>query len=134
MSLDIKNSGKNLVIPYAAHLGVCVTENANGQAAISLEIKDEHKNSWDGAHGGVILSVLDMAMGLSARSLEPSSIGAVTIELKTNFLKVVSARLNVSALATRAGRNLIFVEASAVNELDEIAAKATGTFKLRYER
>jgi Uncharacterized protein, possibly involved in aromatic compounds catabolism len=58
----------------AEHLGVSAHRQKNGEAEVSLKLKPEHLNSWGAAHGGVILGVFDIVMGLSAISIddEPS--------------------------------------------------------------
>ena len=101
---------------------------------ITLVLRPKHHNSWGAAHGGVILSVLDMVMGLSAKSVDAQASGAITIELKTNFIQMVTTRLRAKAKATRMGRTLIFVEGELFNEDGELAAKASGTFKLKYPK
>jgi uncharacterized protein (TIGR00369 family) len=89
-------------------------------------------NSWQMAHGGVIMSMLDIAMAMSAKTLDDASSDAATVELKTNFLKAATGRITARARAQRAGRSLVFVEGEMRNEPQELLARATGTFKLRY--
>jgi uncharacterized protein (TIGR00369 family) len=125
-------SGIDFNIPFAEHLGVTGYRQKNGEAEISLQLKPEHLNSWGSAHGGVILGVFDILMGLSAKSMDVKASGAITIELKTNFLRTVNHAINACARATRCGRTLIFVEAEIFNEDGQLAAKASGTFKLKY--
>ena len=127
-------SGIDFNIPFAEHLGVNGYRQKNGEAEISLQLKPEHLNSWGSAHGGVILGVFDILMGLSAKSIDVEASGAITIELKTNFLQTVTDAINARARATRSGRTLIFVEGEIFNEDGHLAAKASGTFKLKYAR
>lgn len=127
-------SGIDFHIPFAEHLGVRASRVENGEAEITLELKEEHLNSWDAAHGGVILSVLDMVMGLSAKSIDSKASGAITIELKTNFLQIATEKLRAHAHAIRTGRTLIFVEGEVFNGDGHLSAKASGTFKLKYPK
>ncbi len=128
------SSGIDIHIPFAEYLGVRAHKQENGELEITLALRPEHHNSWGAAHGGVILSVLDMVMGLSAKSVDAQASGAITIELKTNFIQMVTTRLRAKAKATRMGRTLIFVEGELFNEDGELAAKASGTFKLKYPK
>jgi uncharacterized protein (TIGR00369 family) len=128
------SSGIDIHIPFAEYLGVRAHQQENGELEITLALRPEHHNSWGAAHGGVILSVLDMVMGLSAKSVDAQASGAITIELKTNFIQMVTTRLRAKAKATRMGRTLIFVEGELFNEDGELAAKASGTFKLKYPK
>ncbi|MDP4835848.1 MAG: PaaI family thioesterase [Burkholderiales bacterium] len=128
------SSGIDIHIPFAEYLGVRAHQQENGELEITLALRPKHHNSWGAAHGGVILSVLDMVMGLSAKSVDAQASGAITIELKTNFIQMVTTRLRAKAKATRMGRTLIFVEGELFNEDGELAAKASGTFKLKYPK
>ena len=128
------SSGIDIHIPFAEDLGVRAHQQENGELEITLALRPKHHNSWGAAHGGVILSVLDMVMGLSAKSVDAQASGAITIELKTNFIQMVTTRLRAKAKATRMGRTLIFVEGELFNEDGELAAKASGTFKLKYPK
>ncbi|MDG1162060.1 MAG: PaaI family thioesterase [Burkholderiales bacterium] len=134
MTAKDNSTGIDIFIPFAEHLGIRAHFYDAGEAEISMTLRSEHENSWGAAHGGVILSVFDMVMGLSAKSVDPSASGAITIELKTNFLQTVTGSILAKARAIRAGRNLIFVEAELFNAEEQLAAKASGTFKLKYPK
>ena len=127
-------SGLDIYIPFAEKLGVRMVHRHVGDVGLELELIDDHMNSWQMAHGGVIMSMFDIVMGMSAKTLDDASSGATTVELKTNFLKAATGRVTARALAQRAGRSLVFVEGELRNEPQDLLARATGTFKLRYPR
>jgi uncharacterized protein (TIGR00369 family) len=127
-------SGLDMYIPFAERLGVRLVHRDVGDVRLELDLNDDHMNSWQMAHGGVIMSMLDIAMAMSAKTLDDASSDAATVELKTNFLKAATGRITARALAQRAGRSLVFVEGEMRNEPQELLARATGTFKLRYPR
>lgn len=127
-------SGLDMYIPFAERLGVRLVHRDVGDVRLELDLNDDHMNSWQMAHGGVIMSMLDIAMAMSAKTLDEASSDAATVELKTNFLKAATGRITARALAQRAGRSLVFVEGEMRNEPQELLARATGTFKLRYPR
>jgi uncharacterized protein (TIGR00369 family) len=127
-------SGLDIYIPFAERLGIRLVHRDVGDVILELDLNDDHMNSWQMAHGGVIMSMLDIAMATSAKTLDEASSDAATVELKTNFLKAASGRITARALAQRAGRSLVFVEGELRNEPQEVLARATGTFKLRYPR
>lgn len=127
-------SGLDMYIPFAERLGVRLVHRDVGDVRLELDLNDDHMNSWQMAHGGVIMSMFDIAMAMSAKTLDDASSDAATVELKTNFLKAATGRITARARAQRAGRSLIFVEGEMRNEPQELLARATGTFKLRYPR
>lgn len=109
-------------------------EKAAGRSLIQLDPRPEHLNSWQGVHGGVLLSVLDVALSSAARSLDPACIGATTVEMKTNFLASASGPILTEGRAQRAGRSLIFAEGDVRDAGGTLLAKASGTFKLLYPK
>ena len=127
-------SGLDIYIPFAERLGVRLVHRDVGDVRLELDLNDDHMNSWQMDHGGVIMSMLDIAMAMSAKTLDDASSEAATVELKTNFLKAATGRITARALAQRTGRSLVFVEGELRNEPQELLARATGTFKLRYPR
>lgn len=127
-------TGLDIYVPYAEDLGIQLLHREPGSVCIALDLREEHMNSWEVAHGGIIMGLLDIAMGMSAKSLEPESNGATTVEMKTNFLKAAVGRVTAEGFAQRAGRSLVYVEAELRNEEEELLAKATGTFKLRFPK
>lgn len=127
-------SGLDMYIPFAERLGIRLVHRDVGDVRLELDLNEDHMNSWQMAHGGVIMSMFDIAMAMSAKTLDDASSDAATVELKTNFLKAATGRITARARAQRAGRSLIFVEGEMRNEPQELLARATGTFKLRYPR
>lgn len=127
-------TGIDIFIPFAEKLGVRALHQRDGEAVLELLLRDDHMNSWQMAHGGVVMTVLDIVMGMSAKSLDHASTGAATIELKVNFIKPATGRIVGRGVAQRQGRSLVFVEGDLRNDEDELLARATGTFKLRYSR
>lgn len=119
-------------IPYADLLDMRRITESPGSCTATLVIRDELMNSWGVAHGGAVMSLLDMTMGMSAKSLDPESIGAATIELKVNFIAAATGEIVARGQAMRQGRSLVFVEGEVRNAAGDVLAKGTGTFKLRY--
>jgi uncharacterized protein (TIGR00369 family) len=121
-------------IPFIEHLGVKLLEKGDGRVVVRLEPRPEHLNSWNGVHGGVLMTLLDAALSSAARSLDPACIGATTVEMKANFLSAAKGPVLAEAFAERAGRSLIFAEGEATDSSAKPLAKATGTFKLIYPK
>ncbi len=48
-------------IPFSEHLGIKVDALEKGVARLSMLIRPEFMTSWGTAHGGVIMSLLDVA-------------------------------------------------------------------------
>src|ERR1700730_2229619 len=72
-------------IPFASHLGIEIGKFEGGESELHFTAKPEHLNTFDVTHGGVIMTMLDIAQAAAARSDTPE-IGVVTIEMKTTFM------------------------------------------------
>ena len=103
----------------------------NGKVRISYVVKPEHTNSFHVAQGGVIMTLLDFAMGAAARTASNHQLGAITIDMTTSFLRPSLGKITVEGRLLKAGKSINYCEAVALNEAGEITAKASGTFVLR---
>ncbi|MEO6363715.1 MAG: PaaI family thioesterase, partial [Caldimonas sp.] len=78
-------------IPFVASLGFELLRFERGEAEIAVELREELTNSWGVAHGGLTMTLLDVAMAHAARSPDesgtPETSGVVTIEMKTSFMR-----------------------------------------------
>ena len=128
----MRTTNFDIQIPFVEHLGIELLEKADGTMRLKFAPRPEHLNSWNGIHGGVLMSLLDVALGSAARSLDVSCIGATTVELKANFLAAATDWVLGEGRAQRAGRSLIFAEGELRSPDGALVAKGTGTFKLIY--
>ena len=120
-----------LTIPFLAHLGVVPEYAEGGKSRISLEIQPEFENSFHIAHGGVVMTLLDFAMGAAARSVVNQPLGAMTIDMTASFLRPSTGKIAVEGTVLKSGKTIHYCEAVVLNEAGEITAKSSGTFMLR---
>ena len=119
-------------IPFVQHLGLTTEALGEGSARLSMPLPKHFTNSFGTAHGGVIMSLLDVALCTAARTLHPDSLGVITIDLSTSFIGGGSGeRLIAEARVLKNGRSLIFVEAEAKNDDGSLVAKSIGTVRVR---
>ena len=119
-------------IPFVSHLKILTETLGEGTARLSLPIEAHLTNSIGTVHGGVILSLLDVALCTAARTLHPDSLGVITIDMSTSFIGGGSgARLLAEARVLKNGRSTIFVEGEAKNEDGSLVAKAIATVRVR---
>jgi acyl-CoA thioesterase len=119
-----------LVVPFIDDLGIEFLDAPPGEGLVGLQLLPRHLNSWHVAHGGVIMTMLDIAMAIAGRSLDPGAQGGVTVEMKTSFLQPgpAGARLLASGRAFHRSTTMSFCEGE-VRDGDRLIAKAIGTFK-----
>jgi uncharacterized protein (TIGR00369 family) len=118
-------------IPFASHLGIRLIAHGGGQAAVEVDLLPELTNSFEAAHGGVIMTLLDIAMAMSARSLDPKAVGAITVEMKTSFISTGKGRLLAEGRCLHFGKSVAFCEGEAKDPDGKLVAKASGTFMVR---
>lgn len=120
-------------IPFVEALGFELHAFEGGHAELRVDLDDAHLNSWEVAHGGVLMTMLDVAMAHAARSIhahEPDlGPGVVTIEMKTSFMRPAEGRLRAAAKLLHRSTTMAFCEASVFDDDNRLCAHATGTFK-----
>jgi acyl-CoA thioesterase len=118
-------------IPFLHDLGVEFMGMGEGEAQVALNLQPRHMNSWQVTHGGVTMTLLDVAMAMAGRSLDPNAQGGVTIEMKTSFFQPggkPGARIIAKGKAFHRSSTMCFCEGEVWNG-DKLIAKAMGTFK-----
>ena len=122
-----------LDIPFVQALGMQLWRFDGGFAEISLEVRPKMQNSWAVAHGGVVMTLLDVVMAHAARSArdesEHATPGIVTVEMKTSFMRPTVGRLVATGQLLHGTRSMAFCEGSVHDESGKLCAHATGTFK-----
>lgn len=120
-------------IPFVQLLGLELLALEPDRAELALTLRDELTNSWGVSHGGVTMTLLDVAMAHAARSPgapggEPQ-IGVATIEMKTSFMRPGEGRLLAEGRRLHRTASFAFCEATVRDTGGQIVAHATGTFK-----
>ena len=120
-------------IPFVSHLKILTETLGDGAARLSLPIEPHLTNSLGTVHGGVILSLLDVAVCTAARTLHPASMGVVTIDLSVSFTGGGrGAWLYADARVMKDAKSMTFVEGEAKNEDGALVAKAIATVRVRH--
>ena len=115
-------------IPFVEHLGFELQQFEGGQAQITFNPRPEHENSFYVVHGGASMTLLDVVMAHAARSVEPS-MGCVTIEMKTSFMRAAKGPLVAHGSLLHRTATMAFTEGRIVDAEGKLCAHATGTFK-----
>jgi uncharacterized protein (TIGR00369 family) len=122
-----------LDIPFVQALGMQLWRFDSGIAEISLDVRPEMQNSWHVAHGGVVMTLLDVVMAHAARSVrdagEHGTPGIVTLEMKTSFMRPATGRLVAWGRLLHGTKGTAFCEGSVRDGGGALCAHATGTFK-----
>ncbi|MGM9928459.1 MAG: PaaI family thioesterase [Bacillus sp. (in: firmicutes)] len=120
--------------PFNNLIGITIEEFTEEQVVYSLLVTEKHMNVNGTLHGGVYFTMLDTTVGALARV--KAGYPVVTINMNINYFSAVMKGETIKAFAKilREGRNIIAAEGELVKEDGEIAAKATGTFKVLHKQ
>ena len=120
-------------IPFVQLLGIELLLMEGGRSRIAMDLKPEHTNLWAVAHGGLLMTLLDVAMAQAARAplkaggeLFP---GVVTLEMKTSFMRPALGRLVAEGSVLQRTATLAFTEGRVLDQEGQLLSHATGTFK-----
>lgn len=120
-------------IPFIEQLGFELVSVGGGAAELRVDLTEAHLNSWAVAHGGVVMTLLDVAMAHAARSPHKPGDGfgpgVVTIEMKTSFMRPGEGRLRGLGKLLHRTATMAFCEGSVIDDAGRLCAHSTGTFK-----
>lgn len=116
-------------VPFVESLGIELHGFGDGHAELRVDLDEAHLNTWEVAHGGVVMTMLDVAMAMASRSVSAAGVGVATVEMKTSFLRPAEHRLRAVAKVLHKTATLVFCEALLYDDRDHLCAHATGTFK-----
>jgi len=125
-------SGFFVEIPFVESLGLRLDHFEPGHSHMSLDPQPRHLNSWGVVHGGVLMTMLDVAMSAAGRTSveELRSGGNATIEMKTSFMRPAKGALKVIGTCLHRSTTMTFCEAQLMVQDGTVVARATGTFKI----
>ena len=114
--------------PFSVLLGAEVTEWGEGRATLELAIRDELKQQYGFAHGGVVSYLADNALTYAAGTVMGH---VLTVEMKINYMRpAVGERLIARAEVVSRGRTQAVSQCRvyAVKEgVEKLCAAAQGT-------
>ena len=73
--------------PFLRSLGVELAERSDGRAVLRLIVDERHLRTRGIAHGGLVSTLLDTAMGIAVSTGTPDGSFAVTAQLNVNFVR-----------------------------------------------
>ena len=115
--------------PVYAWMGIEPIEAEDGTVTVAMEVEERHANLQGLAHGGLLATLADTAMGLALRTRSGPDRRHVTIHLDVQFRRparpgTVRATGQVLEVGGRTG----FAEATVLDGEDRVLATARGTY------
>jgi uncharacterized protein (TIGR00369 family) len=113
---DIKSKG-SAANPYFGLMGINVQDFGNGEAKLSMNVREEMLNGAGWLQGGVYVSLADEAMALAIFTFLEDGKGIATVSESTDYYKGLnSGVLTAKARIIKRTRKLIFAEGVTCSE------------------
>lgn len=125
---DIKADIFGANIPFVGYCGIEPIHTGKEGTRLEVDVGAHHVNQMGVAHGGLLMTLLDVAMGSAARAHADANV--VTVDMQTAFLAPARGRLIGEGRVVRAGRSIVFVEGEVRDASGQLVAKASSVFKV----
>jgi uncharacterized protein (TIGR00369 family) len=114
---------------FREHVQLQVEPGDEGTGRVLLDAGDDHLNPHGTVHGGVLATMLDVAMGTAVATAGGDS--PVTVSLTVTYLEPGRpGRLEATAKVRKRGKRLLVVEGQVEQEGD-VVADALATFSVK---
>ncbi|WP_148302189.1 PaaI family thioesterase [Tomitella biformata] len=116
--------------PIASHLNMDLVDVTHGTVTFRGQPDESHYNPIGMVHGGFVCTLLDSALGCAAHSTLAAGTGYTSIDIKTNFLRPVTADsgpLTCTGRVVKSGRRVIFAEGEVVDKDGKTVATASSS-------
>lgn len=121
-------------VPFIRLLGLELLRFEGGEVELTVPPRADLVNHLGMLHGGVVMTLLDVAMAHAVRSTDADGMargpGLVTVEMKTSFLRPAVGDVRALGRVLRKTSSLAFCEGWVYDGAGEVAAHGTGTFKM----
>ena len=117
--------------PFHAAFGISIDHAAPGEVRLGWEARPDHRNLQGLVHGGVLATLVDIAMGLAVRSVVGPTRRHVTIDLHVHYLRPARpGRLEALGSVVRVGTHVGFAEGSVMDAAGRLLIRASGTYSV----
>jgi len=116
--------------PFTKLLGLSYPVHKDDTAQATMELDERLLNNYETAHGGVIYSLADVAMGAAIWSTLDEDEICMTVEVKITYLKpAISGTLVCDARVVNKTKRIGTLKAEVTND-GQVIAKTTGKFHI----
>jgi uncharacterized protein (TIGR00369 family) len=115
--------------PFNDFLGARVLSREGGRSEVALDLAAHHLNRRGVAHGGVVSSVLDTALGAAVISVMKPEEWCATLQLSVTFVEGPRAgTITARGRVVRRGSRVAFAEGELVDAAGKTLATAQGVW------
>jgi len=116
---------------FVSYLGIRDLGADEDACTLELDLEERHMSQADRAHGGILFTLLDTALGRAVIARLPEGRGCATVEMKINYFRPIQrGRIRATGRVKEKTRRLAYSEGEVVDEEGRVLARASGTFFL----
>jgi acyl-CoA thioesterase len=121
---------------YSQAMGFRLAEARDGRARVECVVSEGHLNTQGLCHGGVISGLMDMAVGVAAKSmLDDPQRPVATVSLTVNYQRPGELDRTLTAEATiQSGRRILSAAVAVRDDRGESVAVGVATLKVGRSR
>ena len=110
--------------PFLTHNYMTTSDLGDGTATVTLPMHTESLNRWGGAHGGILFSLCDVAMGMAIMTLRQEMV--VTVNASIDYLAAAAAGSTLTAVGKvdRMGGKMVFCSGEVTDETGKVIVQA----------
>ncbi|MFL6661231.1 MAG: PaaI family thioesterase [Rhizobacter sp.] len=116
-------------VPFTRLLGMRREFSEGGRARFVIDARAELENVIGALHGGVVATLLDVAMASAAVSKVDFEMTAVTLSMNSTFIRPGHGRLTADGEVLAVDDAVALCQASVVDEDASLVARALGSFR-----
>ena len=116
-------------IPFLDYCRIERIETPGEKPRFEVDAVAPLTNSRDAAHGGLLMTLLDVTMGQAVLAETEGATSFATMEMNVSFLRPGHGRIAATATVLRTGRSVAFAESEVRDQAGVLVAKASGLFK-----
>ena len=114
---------------FARWMGMEIESLDDGEGVVRLTLEEHHRNPGGIAHGGIIATLVDAAIGLALRTKLGMQAQHVTVQLNINYLRAVrEGTIIARGTAVHSGSRVGYGEATLTDADGRLLARAGATF------
>jgi uncharacterized protein (TIGR00369 family) len=112
---------------FAKYMGMEIVDIRECESVVSMIVTHKHTNNRGVIHGGALVSLADMAMGLACHSLAKR---VVTLDLNISFIRRAKEGDTTTAYCQviHSGKTTMVVKGHIKDSSERLLAEARGTF------
>lgn len=112
-------------------LGIELLEADKGNSLIKVTIEAKHLQIYGRVHGGVLMTLIDNAVGSALHSLLDEGQASATTDLHSQFLRSLSAgTLYAKGNIVKKGRNMAFGRSEVFDDNEKLIAMGSASFAI----